>query len=61
MGQNNGGPFVRIIGAMLLGYVALNTYLLLKISPLPISFIPRYVADDDEGDYDRVPVERIAA
>jgi hypothetical protein len=52
---------LRIVGALLLGYAALNTYLLLKINPVPISFMPRYSRDDDDaGDYDRVPT-RLAA
>lgn len=46
---------------MLLGYAALNTYLLLKVNPVPISFIPRFAADDDEGDYERAPATRLAA
>ncbi len=49
-----------MVGALLLGYAALNTYLLLKVNPLPISFLPRYARDDDAGDYDRAPT-RLAA
>jgi hypothetical protein len=44
---------LRLFGALLLGaplaYAALNTYLLLKIRPLPISFIPSYSqVEEDE-------------
>ncbi|HUF53413.1 MAG TPA: hypothetical protein VMR52_06540 [Dehalococcoidia bacterium] len=52
---------MRIVGALLLGYAALNTYLLLKVNPLPISFMPRFAADgDNSGDQERVPT-RLAA
>ncbi|MEX2392398.1 MAG: hypothetical protein WD904_12480 [Dehalococcoidia bacterium] len=38
---------------MLFSYAALNAYLLLKIRPLPICFIPRF-ANVDERELDRL-------
>jgi len=32
---------------MLLGYAALNTYLLMKIRPVPISFMPLHAETDE--------------
>lgn len=49
---------VRILGAMLFGYAALNTYLLFKINPLPISFLPRLGTD---GEGDETQISRLAA